>query len=324
MTNFIIFAIIGAVAGAILTYIILAPKLKSHAEINNKIKNENKKLEQLNNELQSKVNSNTQLNDFLSHEILNKQKTVCDLEESASKTADAFLKDKMAIAENSFEQAMYKMSEELQKSREEYIEEYEKLMFDLTTALNKSIKESKLEQSELNKTLLILRKTVDAAVEANKRQQKINEENNFYRLVLSDIDKEEIQKLYSVLPYLRDKEPLNKVIWKVYYEKPYTSMIGRVVGQGKHTGIYKITNIENQMCYIGQAVDIASRWKQHIKRGLGAEPPTRNKLYPAMASFGVENFTFEIIEECPVDQLDTKEDEWQEYFHAKDFGYSIK
>jgi hypothetical protein len=48
-----------------------------------------------------------------------------------------------------------------------------------------------------------------------------------------------------VLPYLRDKEPLNKVIWKVYYEKPYTSMIGRVVGQGKHTGIYKITNLEN-------------------------------------------------------------------------------
>jgi len=28
------------------------------------------------------------------------------------------------------------------------------------------------------------------------------------------------------------------------------------------------------MCYIGQAVDIAERWKQHIKRGIGADPPT--------------------------------------------------
>jgi hypothetical protein len=44
---------------------------------------------------------------------------------------------------------------------------------------------------------------------------------------------------------LRDKEALNKVIWKVYYEKPYTDMIGRVIGQGVKTGIYKITNIEN-------------------------------------------------------------------------------
>ena len=134
----------------------------------------------------------------------------------------------------------------------------------------------------------------------------------------------EILKLKEVLPYLRDSEPLNKVIWKVYYEKPSTDMIGRVVGPGVHTGIYKITNIENNMCYVGQAVNIADRWKQHIKRGLGAETPTRNKLYPAMLSFGIENFTFEVIEECDRDLLNSREDYWQEYFHAKDFGYSIK
>ena len=78
------------------------------------------------------------------------------------------------------------------------------------------------------------------------------------------------------------------------------------------------------MCYIGQAANIADRWKQHIKRGLGAETPTRNKLYPAMASFGVENFTFEIVEECDRALLNDREDYWQDYFHAKDFGYSIK
>jgi group I intron endonuclease len=78
------------------------------------------------------------------------------------------------------------------------------------------------------------------------------------------------------------------------------------------------------MCYVGQAVDVASRWKQHIKRGVGAEAPTRNKLYPAMAELGVENFTFELLEECERDKLDSQEDYWQEFYHAKDFGYSIK
>jgi group I intron endonuclease len=123
---------------------------------------------------------------------------------------------------------------------------------------------------------------------------------------------------------LRDREALNKVIWKVYYEKPCTDMIGRVLGAGVKTGIYKITCLDNERCYVGQAVDVANRWKQHIKRGLGAEAPTRNKLYPAMNAIGVENFTFELLEECPKEKLDAQEDYWQEFFHARDFGYSIK
>ena len=164
----------------------------------------------------------------------------------------------------------------------------------------------------------------DAAVEVNKRAELERQEKDFYRLQLSDIDVEEIQRIRSIEPYLRKKEPLNKVVWKVYYEKPYTDLIGRVVGQGRKTGIYKITNLENGMCYVGQAVDIAERWKQHIKRGIGADPPTQNKLYPAMLAIGVENFTFEIIEQCNGSKLSEREQYWQDFYHAKDFGYSIK
>ena len=161
----------------------------------------------------------------------------------------------------------------------------------------------------------------DAAVEVNKRAELERQEKDFYRLQLSDIDVEEIQRIRSIEPYLRKKEPLNKVVWKVYYEKPYTDLIGRVVGQGRKTGIYKITNLENGMCYVGQAVDIAERWKQHIKRGIGADPPTSNKLYPAMLAIGVENFTFEIIEQCNGSKLSEREQYWQDFYHAKDQSY---
>lgn len=75
--------------------------------------------------------------------------------------------------------------------------------------------------------------------------------------MLTPIDIEEITAIRSVAHLLRDPEPINKVIWKVYYEKPYTDLIGRVIGSGVHCGIYKITNIENQKCYIGQAVKLA-------------------------------------------------------------------
>ena len=88
--------------------------------------------------------------------------------------------------------------------------------------------------------------------------------------------------------------------------------------------IYKITNLENGMVYVGQAVNIADRWKQHIRRGVGADPPTQNKLYPAMIATGVENFMFEIIEECNAAKLNEREQYWQQFYSAKSFGYSIK
>jgi len=43
-----------------------------------------------------------------------------------------------------------------------------------------------------------------------------------------------------------------------------------------------------------------------------------------MLSIGVENFTFEIIEQCDSKLLNSREDYWQDFYHAKDFGYSIK
>lgn len=169
-----------------------------------------------------------------------------------------------------------------------------------------------------------LRKKTAAAVEANKRILEIQEQENFYKLILTQNDLEEIAELRKILSHFRNPEPVNKVIWKTYYEKPYSDLIGRVVGSEVRCGIYKITNLQNKKCYVGQSTNIAERWKQHIKRGLGADTPTRNKLYPIMASVGVENFSFEIIEECRKDQLNEREIFWQEYFKAKSFGYSIK
>ena len=43
-----------------------------------------------------------------------------------------------------------------------------------------------------------------------------------------------------------------------------------------------------------------------------------------MRATGPENFTFEIVESCERSLLDNREDFWQDYFGAKEFGYSIK
>lgn len=242
----------------------------------------------------------------------------------AESTAKTFLKQQMEIAQAQLDRSLEMAAQQYQEAEEQCKEKYLQMAAECAEAMTIQMDNLTHDYALLEAAFADLRIKVDVAVQASKREEEKRQEKNFYRLVLPESDLNEIAQLRAVEPFLRDKEALNKVIWKVYYEKPYTDMIGRVVGQKVKTGIYKITNLENQMCYVGQAADIASRWKQHIKRGLGAEPPTRNKLYPIMQSIGVENFTFEIIEECDRDKLDIQEDYWQEYFHAKDFGYSIK
>ena len=177
---------------------------------------------------------------------------------------------------------------------------------------------------QLTEQVIQLKSTVASAVEIAKHKMEEESAAEFYKLQLPQESLDDIEALRSIESLLHNSEAINKVIWKMYYEKPYTDLIGRVGLTSTVCGIYKITNIENQMTYVGQAVNIADRWKQHIKRGIGADAPTQNKLYPAMKKFGPENFTFEIIEKCPRDKLNEREDYWQEFYKAKEFGYSIK
>lgn len=217
-----------------------------------------------------------------------------------------------------------KMSQNYSKAEEECRAEYEETLKDYIQNFQNEIIIKTEELKNVNSLLEDLRRKTTAAVEAYKREQEKKEKQDFYRIKLSEADAVEIEKLREVAKILRDSEPLNKVIWKVYYENPFSDLCGRVVGKKMRTGIYKITNIKNNMCYVGQAKDIASRWNQHCKRGVGADTPTKNKIYPAMLEYGIENFTFEIIEDCELEKLGEREKFWQDYFKAKEYGYSIK
>jgi group I intron endonuclease len=77
--------------------------------------------------------------------------------------------------------------------------------------------------------------------------------------------------------------------------KPTSDLCNRVLGSTTICGIYKITNKQTGDIYIGQSVNIADRWKQHIKCGLGIDASVTNKLYNNMQKYGVWNFTFEIL-----------------------------
>ena len=330
----VIYCVICFLLGAGLLYLGLRNKLKATIELDTQTKEENAKiieesqrLLQAQNQLNEKIsNLNNDYNSLIKEIdfLKDKKKILDDNYQQASLNAEIYCQKANELASEKFAQSAEQMAQRYQQAEDNYQQEYLKAIEESTKEYTNLIIQKQEELNKISQELVEAKAKQNAIVEANKRAEEVKQKEQFYKLNLSEIDIEEIKKLRSIIPYLRSAEPINKVIWKVYYEKPYTDLIGRVVGSGIHTGIYKITNINSQKCYVGQAADIASRWKQHIKRGIGAEAPTRNKLYPAMFKYGVENFTFEIIEECSRDKLNSREDYWQEYFGAKEFGYSIK
>lgn len=171
------------------------------------------------------------------------------------------LKDNLSQIQERLDLESEKLSNKYQESEAEYQREYAKMMQELTQEYEKQISDltqlvaqADQEYQEAQHRLEELAKQVSSAVEANKREEEKRIQADFYRVVIPESDLSEIAKLREVEPYLRDKEALNKVIWKVYYEKPTSDMIGRVVGATEKTGIYKITEIATGKCYVGQAV----------------------------------------------------------------------
>lgn len=76
-------------------------------------------------------------------------------------------------------------------------------------------------------------------------------------------------------------------------------------------GIYKITNKVNGKIYVGQSIDIEERWKQHRWKAFNCnEVGYHSAIHAAMRKYGLDNFVYEILEECDVEELDEKEKYW--------------
>ena len=75
-------------------------------------------------------------------------------------------------------------------------------------------------------------------------------------------------------------------------------------------GIYKIENLLNGKSYIGQSIEIEHRFAKH--------KCAKDDFYihRAIRKYGVENFSFKILEECNLEELNEKEKYWIKYYNS--------
>ena len=210
----------------------------------------------------------------------------------------------------------------LEKRYKEVEEEHNMEIETLNTAYSnlqlKLLREADEVRSDLDK----IKATRAAAIEAARREKDIESNLTFYCLDISDADKRDIAKLEALKPSLNKPRVLSMLIWQTWFQKPLKALSANVVGATDATGIYKITNIKTKECYIGQAIHIKERWAEHAKCGLGIDTPAGNKLYKAIQEFGLWNFSFEVLEVCPQNQLNEKEKYYIDLYSSYDYGYN--
>ena len=174
-------------------------------------------------------------------------------------------------------------------------------------------------QIEIIKSELENERSKRAAInEEIRRAREAAEQQDFYRIQIDPNDIDDIHLLRSITSRLRHPEAINKIIWSGYYQKPLAELRKRAAVTS--SGIYKITRLKTGEIYIGQAVNVSTRWADHCKSALGVGTLASSQLHRTMAEDGPEQFTFEVIEEVERDKLRERESFYIDFYDSKNYG----
>lgn len=288
--------------------------LRHTKQVNTEIEQYNQQLKetefQLSQIIKEKSLTLNQLEDYIS----NQQKQLNNIQLNITQTIDA----QKQMSQIAFENYCEILDNEYKEAEEEHNMEMNALQTAYSNLQLRLMQETDEVKSELDK----IKATRAAAIQAQLKEKEIKEQLAFYCLTINQSELDDIQVLERMKSQLHNPRILSMLIWSTYFQKPMTTLCNNIIGIHPQCGIYKITNQKNNMCYIGQAVDLARRWKDHAKCGLGIDTPQNNKLYQSMIEDGLWNFSFEVLELCPRELLNEKEKYYIQLYQSYDFGFN--
>ena len=211
------------------------------------------------------------------------------------------------------DQRMKTYAEERKKEAQKQCEEF---MAQLQTQATKMTEQIQVLSNEIEDYT-----AKQAAInEAIMRQRAIDERQDFYRVCLAPETANDVSVLNMARQNLKKPEIIDKIIYDNYISKPVLEMVKRVLQNTTCSGIYKITCLKTGEIYIGKSTDIKSRWQQHCKSAFNCGTIAHSLLHTKMKQYGIEQFTFEVVEQVPKDQLSEREKFYINFYQTKETG----
>ena len=180
-----------------------------------------------------------------------------------------------------------------------------------------------IEKEKIENELNILRTQRDSINQIILKEKQREQQQEFYMININKSEQLDIQVLYDIMPKLKHREAISKLVWELYVRRPLQEMIKRVVND-KKGGIYKITYIKTGESYIGKTTNFSERWKNHIRTVLGLDGAAHSSLHTHMEKNGIWNYTFDIIEEVDKDKLSEREKFYIDFYDTVNYGLNQK
>ena len=258
----------------------------------------------------------------LNQQIINKQNKLLQLKQ-LQQQEQTILDTRKKTRQDELQQIEQNYEEQRIKHRQDFHQSIRQQQIEMKSQLYQQIGKIQRQRNQIQSDLAQLKSVYQAATAARLRQQEEQDKISFYRIKISEKQVNDIIHLQEWKKELNDPSIVSKIIWSAFVMKPTTDLCNRVLGSGSICGIYKITNKQTGDIYIGQSVNVADRWKQHVKCGLGIDASATNKLYNNMQKYGVWNFTFEILQKCTRDKLNEKERFWIQMYQSNKVGLNV-
>lgn len=261
----------------------------------------------------------------LKAETENYEKELSERTKKAEQHYELLLQEKQEKYKIKLEQELEKENEKYQDKLKTLSCDYEQKKNNLEEDLNIKQASIKKEIDSISKELNDYQKKIQSVNEAILRQRAIKEKQDFYRICLSQKDKQDINFLLSIVDDLRTPSVLYKLIWSEYIQKPFNTMLKNIF-QNKECRcvIYKITNLNTGEIYIGKTkAEVSKRWTEHIKTSLLIGTVSRSKIHDALYKHWDE-FTFEVLEKVEDESmLSSREKYYINFYQSNIYGYNM-
>lgn len=258
--------------------------------------------------------------DQVSAEIVGKQTALQEIS-SKVKIYEEQLRDMALINAKQYEETLMNIAKDKVKTEQEKMQKAAQESFEKTMAeMDVQAEAARTQIETLTKEIAEYSAKQIAINEAILRQRALEEQQDFYRVCLGPEAANDVEILKEARRNLKKPEIIDKIIYDNYIAKPVLEMIKRVLQNTTCSGIYKITCQETNEIYIGKSTDIKNRWQQHCKTAFNCGTIASSLLHKKMQQYGIENFTFELLEVVPKDKLSEREKFYIDFYKTKETG----